>query len=118
MTRVLLFLSPIVLASCGGLVTQREIIEHTQAEIASRESWSDTAVILVDQKPNDWQYTWRVSAGAFDYTDYPNYRGIRMIPGTRRELCFSRDGCLMGYFDATGRCEVVSDAVWSAPSEK
>ena len=47
---------------------------------------------------------WKVKAGAFDYSDYPHYKGIYFVPGTERELRFTRDGCLMSYTDHGSRC--------------
>jgi hypothetical protein len=113
--RALLFLLPVALASCGTLTTQREILKRSQAEIAAREPWSDTAVVLVEQKPDDMlKLTWRVRAGSLDTTDYPAWTGINLVPGTERELCYSRDGCLLGYSDIGSRCPETAPApVWT-----
>jgi hypothetical protein len=110
--RTIAFLFPVLLASCGNLVTQREILIRAKAEVAAREPWSDTAVLLVEQKPSaqegwftwDGWFAWVVKAGAWDYSEYPSYRGINVVPGTERELRFTRDGCLLSYGDRTGRC--------------
>ncbi len=110
--RTIAFLLPVLLASCGQMVTQREILIRSKAEVAAREPWSDTAVLLVEEKPSaqegwftwDGWFTWVVRAGAWDYSEYPSYRGINLVPGTERELRFTRDGCLIGYSDKTGRC--------------
>jgi hypothetical protein len=112
MRTLLLLPLPVLLASCGNLTTQREILIRAKAEVAAREPWSDTAVILVEQKPSaqegwftwDGWFAWVVKAGAWDYSEYPSYRGINLVPGTERELRFTRDGCLLSYADRTGRC--------------
>lgn len=110
--RTIAFLLPVLLASCGQMVTQREILIRSKAEVAAREPWSDTAVILVEEKPSyedGWfnfggMFTWVVKAGAWDYSEYPSYRGINLVPGTERELRYTRDGCLVSYADKVGRC--------------
>ena len=110
--RTIAFLLPVLLASCGQLVTQREILIRSKAEVAAREPWADTAVLIVEEKPSaregwfnwDGWFTWVVKAGAWDYSEYPSYKGINLVPGTERELCFTRDGCLLNYADRTGRC--------------
>jgi hypothetical protein len=102
-----------LLSGCIGLTSQSHILEKARAEVMARESWGNQAYIRVERKPQE-QYiylrdlTWKVSAGAFDYTDYPNYKGVRVIPGTERELRFSRDGCLVEYEHVTRRCTVGS----------
>jgi hypothetical protein len=123
--RTIALFFPLLFASCSNLVTQREILIRSKAEVAAREPWSDTAVLLVEQKPaaeegwinlpGGW-FTWVVRAGAWDYSEYPSYRGINMVPGTERELRFTRDGCLIGYVDRTGRCDRVGYAS-PAPTE-
>ena len=102
--RALPFLLPVLLASCGTVVTQDEIFSQARAEIARRESWVDDATILIQQKPDNWHLTWVASAGSFNYAEAPNIRGLRVVPGTERELRFTRKGCLIGYADATSRC--------------
>lgn len=111
--RTLLFLLPVVLASCGtssSPVSQRQILKQSQVEIARREPWSATAAIFVVEDPDDsvyfWRHTWKwkVKAGAFDYSDYPRYHGINFVPGTERELRFTDDGCLTDYIDRGNRC--------------
>ena len=106
--RTLLFLLPVLLAGCSSTtvysVSQREILKRSQAEIARREPWADTAAIIV-QNPQDFsRMTWKVRAGAFDFSDYPPYRGIYFVPGTERELRFNNDGCLTSYADRGNRC--------------
>jgi hypothetical protein len=111
--RTIAFLLPVLLASCSPMVTQREILIRSKAEVAAREPWADTALLLVEGKPaaqegwftwNGSFLTWVVKAGAWDYSEYPSYRGINVVPGTERELRFTRDGCLVSYSDRTGRC--------------
>lgn len=109
--RALLFLFPLLFASCAGIVSQREILKRSKAEIAAREPWADTAVILVEQKPDDYlRLTWRVSAGAFDLSEYPKWTDLNLVPGTERELCFTRDGCLLRYSEVGSRCPMVEEA--------
>ena len=112
--RTLLFLLPVVLAGCSSLgshpVTQREILRQSQLEIARREPWSASAAVLVQNPGELSRMIWKVKAGAFDYSDYPHYKGIYFVPGTERELRFTRDGCLMSYTDRGSRClTAVSD---------
>lgn len=110
--RTIAFLLPVLIASCAPMVTQREILIRSKAEVAAREPWADTAVLLVEEKPSmedgwfSWTgwFTWVVRAGAWDYSEYPSYKGINMVPGTERELRFTRDGCLVGYDEQTSRC--------------
>lgn len=113
MRAFLCFLS-LVLAACGpqksivsqrDLVSQRAILKQSQAEIAWREPWARNAAIFIKQVPDSpTRLTWRVSAGAFDYSDYPRYKGIHLVPGTERELRFTRSGCLVAYIDRGNYC--------------
>lgn len=122
--RALLGFLPLLLASCGSLVTQNDIFEQSRIEIARREAWADQATILIQERPDAWQLTWKVSAGAFDYSQKPGAQGLRVIPGTERELRFTRDGCLMGYQQPGNRClsprlaATQGTAFYSATSEK
>lgn len=103
--RALAIFLPVLFGSCANVVvSQREILQRSQDEIALREGWSDTAAIFVEQTPDDYRFTWKVKAGAFDYSDYPSWRGIRFVPGTERELKFTRDGCLVRYDRHRSRC--------------
>lgn len=106
--RTLLFLLPVVLAGCSSFgshsVTQREILRQSQVEIARREPWAPDAAIFVENPGELSRMIWKVRAGAFDYSDYPHYKGIYFVPGTERELRFTRDGCLMSYTDRASRC--------------
>lgn len=115
--RVLLLLLPVVLAACGSQVSQNAIFEQSRAEIARRESWADQATVLIVQRPwpDDRRLTWKVSAGAFDYSQAPGYEGLRIVPGTERELRFTRDGCLLGYHQPNQRC--LSEQAPAAPVE-
>lgn len=97
-------LAVLMLAGCGPAITQREILRRSKIEVSHRESWSDTAFIIVEKEPSDYRYSWEVRAGAFDYSDYPKYRGIHLIAGTERSLRFTRDGCLLEYADSSDRC--------------
>ena len=111
--RALLVLLPVILAGCvsrSNPASQRQILIQSQAEIARREPWSANAAMFVVEDPEDSVYFWRhfwkwkVKAGAFDYSDYPRYHGIDFVPGTERELRFSKDGCLIDYIDRSSRC--------------
>lgn len=114
--RALLFLLPVVVVGCSAsssyTATQREILKRSKVEIARREPWADSAVVIV-QNPDDFsRMTWKVRAGAFDYSDYPSYKGIYFVEGSERELRFSTDGCLTGYTALGNRCAtaVTTDA--------
>lgn len=102
--RSLLFLFPVLLASCGSTVTQNEIFAQARTEIARRETWADNATILIQQHPDEFHLTWRAVAGSFDYSQAPTARGLRVVPGTEREMRFTREGCLIGYSNPTSRC--------------
>ncbi|MEX1048270.1 MAG: hypothetical protein WED15_01990 [Akkermansiaceae bacterium] len=112
--RAFLCLLSIVLAGCApqtaivsqrDLVSQRAILKQAHAEIAWREPWARSAAIFIKQVPDSpARLTWRVSAGAFDLSDYPRYRGIHLVPGTERELKFTRSGCLVAYIDRGSYC--------------
>ncbi len=117
MRALLLLLLPLVLAGCGNRVTQNAIFEQSRTEIARREAWADQATILIVQRPwpDDRRLTWKVSAGAFDYSQAPGYEGLRIVPGTERELRFTRDGCLLGYHQPNQRC--LSPQAPAAPAE-
>lgn len=102
--RAILAFLPLLLASCGTLVTQNDIFEQSRRELAQREPWADQATILIQEHPDAWQLTWKVSAGSFDYSQRPGAQGLRVVPGTERELRFTRDGCLLGYHYPGNRC--------------
>ena len=104
--RALLFVLPVVLAGCGSnLASQREILKRSQAEINRREPWSGTAAIFVTNPGVNDRFTWKVKAGALDYSAYhPVYRGTYFISGTERDLRFTGDGCLMSYTYGGSRC--------------
>lgn len=102
--RSLLFLLPVLLASCGTTVTQNEIFAQARTEIARRETWADNATILIQQHPDEFHLTWRAVAGSFDYSQAPTARGLRVVPGTEREMRFTRQGCLIGYSYPANRC--------------
>ena len=108
--RALLLLLPIVpllFSSCGigkTAASQRQILRQSKAEIAMREPWADDAAIFIEEDDDFWLHTWKVRAGAFDFSDYPKYTGIHLVPGTQRELIFTNDGCLIRYIDRSSRC--------------
>ena len=109
--RAFLLIVPLIMAGCvespdsgAWPVSRRQILKRAKAEVALRESWANTAVLLADEHEGVWKTTWRVNAGAFDYSDYPEYHGIQIVPGTERELRFSHDGCLIAYIDRGSRC--------------
>lgn len=110
----LLLLLPlmVLLASCASRdfhsASQREILGRAQAELSLRESWSDFAYIQVRERPGFKRFNWHVRAGAFDHSDYPDYRGPYLVPGTERELVFSKNGCLVGYH-RRGPCGPIGD---------
>lgn len=111
--RLLLLLPLLVLlSSCASRdfndASQREILSRAQAELSMRENWYDYAYIQVREQPSFKRFVWRVRAGAFDHSDYPNYRGANLIPGTERELVFSESGCLIGYH-RRGPCGPLGD---------
>jgi len=110
--RALPCLLPVILVGCSAgsythTATQREILKKSQAEIARREPWADTATIII-KNPDDFsRMVWKVKAGAFDYSDYPSYKGIYFVEGTERELRFTTDGCLTSYAAPTSNCPIV-----------
>ena len=105
--RTLLFLLPVVLAGCSTTpsASQREILKRSQAEVARREPWAATAAVFVKNPDDYWGSTWKVRAGALDYSAYyPVYKGVYLVPGTERELRFTRDGCLIEYKSLRDLC--------------
>src|SRR6478609_2311487 len=110
--RALLVLLPLVLVSCGHLVTQREILKRSQAEVSQREPWAATAAYFITTPADDSHVFWKIKAGAVDYSAYhPHYKRTYFVSGTERELCFSRDGCLLGYRYIGGRCPWVDQVM-------
>ncbi len=110
--RALLILLPVVLAGCVSnasrfSVSQRQILQRSQAELDRREPWAGNAVILVENPDDFTRMTWKVRAGAFDSSDHPSYKGIHFVEGTERELRFSTNGCLTRYSAPGTRCETV-----------
>lgn len=105
MRAILLFFLPVlVLASCGPVISQREVIGRARAEVALREPWSGSALVLVKDEPAFFWSTWKIRAGQMDYSDYPTYEGLDVVPGTERELQFARNGCLVRYDRRTTGC--------------
>lgn len=112
-----LILLPLALvsASCVGTTSQRTILQRAQAEVALRESWSDTAYIRIEEAPRGGRFIWKVSAGAFDGSDYPEYKGPYVLPGTERTLRFSKNGCLLSYTHPNISCTEEAPYVAPAP---
>ncbi len=104
--RTLPYLLPLVLAGCSSTfpVSQREILRQSQVEIARREPWAARAAVFVQNPDEMSRLTWKVRAGALDDSSFPHYKGIYFVPGTERELRFTRKGCLMSYTDRGNRC--------------
>jgi hypothetical protein len=104
--RMLLFSLTIAVVGCNNYsVPQREILKRSQAEIAVREPWSTCAAIFVTNPGDPARTSWKVSAGALDYSAFsPVYKGTYFVPGTERELTFSPDGCLVDYVYSGSRC--------------
>jgi len=102
----------ILTIGCGSMATQREILDRSKSEVAARENWADAAYLRVEQRPEQdtLRLSWKVRAGEYDQSDYPRYRGINLVPGTERELHFTPDGCLIGYFDRSGPCRNIGYA--------
>ena len=115
--RALLLLLPVLLASCGTTVTQNQIFAQARAEIARREPWADNATILIQQRPDEWHLTWRAVAGSFNFSESPGIQGLRVTPGTERELRFTRKGCLISYSQPTNHCLDQTSSV-AAPAER
>ncbi|MEO7098920.1 MAG: hypothetical protein ABI162_06130 [Luteolibacter sp.] len=100
--RAPLFLLAVGLVGCSSYssesISQREILKRSQAEINLREPWSRSAAVFVKNADDYSRSIWKVRAGALDYSAYyPVYKGIYLVPGTERELRFTREGCLIGY---------------------
>lgn len=100
--RALLLLTPLVLTHCAFTnnykASQREILRLAKEEINRREPWADTAAIIISDPVDATRLTWKVKAGALDYSEYsPVYKGTYYLPGTERELWYTRSGCLLSY---------------------
>jgi hypothetical protein len=94
----------LLLVGCADRAPQSQILAASKAEISKRETWSEQAYVKVEKAPGGLNQYWKVSAGAMDTTDYPNYNGIKLHPGTGRKLCFTRSGCLVDYADGSSAC--------------
>ncbi|MCH7226333.1 hypothetical protein [Haloferula sp. A504] len=102
--RSILLLIPALLASCGPTISQREVLGRARAEVAVRETWADSALIKVRKRPAfPWSH-WKIQAGQLDESNYPLYEGLDLVPGTERELRFSRSGCLVRYGENLTGC--------------
>jgi hypothetical protein len=96
MRAILLFL-PLCFLSCAPTISQREVLGRARAEVAARETWSDSALIRVTNTPSFLWSKWEIEAGRIDDSSFPVYEGLDMVPGTERELKFARNGCLVSY---------------------
>lgn len=114
--RAILLLLPLLFASCGTAVSQRDVLGRARAEVALRESWADSAMVVVKERPAFAWSTWKIRAGAVDYSDYPVYEGLDVVPGTERELQFTRAGCLIQYDGRTSGCAARYQPAPAAPS--
>jgi len=74
--------------------TRSEIESLSQRAIAKRETWGGTPYCTAVQDPFDG--TWRVEAHAID-SAHPDCGCVLFVPGTRREILFSRSGRLISY---------------------
>ena len=124
--RAPLFLLSVGLAGCSSYssesISQREILKRSQAEISLREPWSRSAAVFVKNADDYSRSIWKVRAGALDYSAYyPVYKGVYLIPGTERELRFTREGCLIGYDTVAHGCSTAittdSTGILSAPEK-
>jgi hypothetical protein len=102
--RAFLLLVPVLFAACGPTASQREVLTQAKLEVARREPWARTALIFIENPNENYRFNWQVKAGAYDYTGYPHYSGLHMVPGTERELLFDPAGCLISYTDAHNPC--------------
>lgn len=113
--RRLLLLLPVLLASCGPAISQREVLGRAKAEVALREPWADSALVVVKKKPAFAWSLWKIQAGQLDDSSFPIYEGLDMLPGTERQLLFARNGCLVRYEERTSGC---ADRYRMAPARK
>lgn len=100
----MLLLIPALLASCGPTISQREVLGRARAEVALRETWADSALIKIRERPSLPWSDWEIQAGKLDESNYPLYEGLDLVPGTERELRFSRTGCLLQYGERLTGC--------------
>jgi hypothetical protein len=75
--------------------SKAEIDRAVRRLIAHRETWVETAYLATAQDPFD--QTWRVTANALD-SRYTGHGCIPFVRGTGRELLFTPDGGLIGYY--------------------
>lgn len=97
MRSILLTLPVLLLANCTTMTSQSDILAKAKAEVSAREAWSDQAIIRVASSPGYDRLTWKVTAGVLDQSDFPRYNGIKVVPGTEREMSFTAMGCLISY---------------------
>ena len=93
----MLLLVPALLASCGPTISQREVLGRAKAEVALRETWADSAWVKITKHPKFLWSKWHIRAGELDDSNYPLYEGLDLVPGTERDIRFSRSGCLVKY---------------------
>lgn len=102
--RSILLLLLVLLASCGPVISQREVLGRARAEVNLREPWADSALIKIRERPAfPWSY-WKIRAGELDDANFPLYEGLDLVPGTERELKFTRSGCLVQYGERLTGC--------------
>jgi hypothetical protein len=75
-------------------VTKTDIETQTIRLIARREHWAGKPYVLANQDKYDG--TWRVEAHAHD-PRHTDCGCVLFMPGTRREILFSRSGRLISY---------------------
>lgn len=96
--RTLFIIAVMSLCSCATRETQpisrNDIKEKATRLIARREHWEGTPYLNVQQDQPDG--TWRVEAHAFD-PRHTECGCILFVPGTRREILFSRSGRFISY---------------------
>lgn len=102
--RFILLLLPVFFASCAIPASHREVLDRARTEVSLREPWSDKALVVVEKKPAFAWSVWQIRAGELDYSTYPTYEGLQVVPGSERQIYFARNGCLLAYTCRTTRC--------------
>ena len=88
----------LALSACAAL--QRQDASKVEIEIAAkrsltkREAWAAKAQLSLNARRDAYDGTWRVTASALD-PRHTECGCIPLVPGTSRELLFSRSGALM-----------------------
>ena len=100
MNSALFIIAILALSSCAAPprheATKGEIENTAKRLITRRESWAAKAQLRLDARQDESDGTWRVTADALD-PRHTECGCLLFVPGSSRELLFSRSGRLISY---------------------